>query len=647
VDISHMRRAAFSALTLVAALIESEKSFAQRAADNALAAAEDAFGTSVGNESIGLYSSGSARGFSPTQAGNIRIEGLYFDQAAGLGTQLVRGSTLRVGLSAQAYPFPSPTGIVDYRLRLPNEKTIHSAVVGAGPFNGTSFDLVSQVPLVASRLGMVAGASVKYDAHTDFATNSLTWAGSALLNWTPRDNIQITPFWGRSETSDEENRPGIYTAGSYLPPAFHRRPYYAPEWADGKSRNTNFGVVSAVAPAPGWTVRFGAFRSLATVQENYVISLRDTQPDGSGRIDALADPPRFSGSYSGELRVSRRFVEGDRAHTIYVSLRARDSRRTFGGGDRKDLGAGMVGVDRALPEPVFTFGPQRKDVVKQGTAGLSYTVNWLEVGEFSAGVQKSRYKRSLMPVGGAGLTETTSRPWLYNATIAISASPSLVFYGGYTRGLEASGIAPDSATNRGEALPASITRQADAGIRYALSPQLRAVVGVFEISKPFLDRDANNLFQPVGRIRNRGIEASISGEPLPGLTVVAGAVLLKARISGFTVDQGTIGEVPISTFPRVLTLNMQYGPASWMGISIDADIENGADHFADRLNTFKIPGATTLNIGGRYRFKLGESPATLRLRVQNVTNNYDWHVHADWFHPVGQRRYTAQMSVDF
>ncbi len=646
-DISHQRRAAFGALTLIGFLIGSENAYAQRASDNALAAAEDAFGTSVGNESIGLYSSGSARGFSPTQAGNIRIEGLYFDQAAGLGTQIVRGSTLRVGLSAQAYPFPAPSGIADYRLRLPGEKVIHSAVVGAGPFNAASFDLVSQAPIFASRLGMVAGASVKYDAHTDFATNSLTWSGAALLNWTPRDNIQITPFWGRSETSDEENRPGIYSAGSYLPPAFHRHPYYAPEWSDGKSQNTNFGVVSAVAPAPGWTVRFGAFRSLATIEKSYVISLRNTQPDGSGRIDVVADPPRFTGSYSGELRISRRFVEGDRAHTIHVSLRGRDSRRTFGGGDREDLGAGMVGVDRDLPEPVFTFGPQRKDVVKQGTTGLSYGVNWPGVGEFSAGIQKSRYKRSLMPPGGAVLTETTSRPWLYNATVAISASPSLVFYGGYTRGLEASGIAPDNATNRGEALPASITRQADAGVRYAFGPQLRAVVGIFDISKPFLDRDANNLFQPVGRIRNRGIEASISGEPLPGLTVVAGAVLLKARISGFTVDQGAIGQVPISTFPRTLTLNMQYGPASWKGISIDADIENGADHFADRLNTFKIPGATTLNVGGRYWFKVGESSATLRLRVLNVTNAYDWHVHNDWFHPIGQRRYTAQMSVDF
>lgn len=57
----------------------SESAFAQRARENAVAEASDAFGTLVGREQVGLYSSGNARGFSPSQAGNLRIEGLYFD----------------------------------------------------------------------------------------------------------------------------------------------------------------------------------------------------------------------------------------------------------------------------------------------------------------------------------------------------------------------------------------------------------------------------------------------------------------------------------------------------------------------------------------------------------------------------------------
>src|SRR5687767_14569713 len=51
-----------------------------RAAENVVRQAEDAFGTNVGRESIGIYNSSNVRGFSPTTAGNARIDGLYFDQ---------------------------------------------------------------------------------------------------------------------------------------------------------------------------------------------------------------------------------------------------------------------------------------------------------------------------------------------------------------------------------------------------------------------------------------------------------------------------------------------------------------------------------------------------------------------------------------
>ena len=55
---------------------------AQHAADNAVTAADDAFRLTLGLESIGMYSPGQIRGFSPKSAGNLRVDGLYFDQQA-------------------------------------------------------------------------------------------------------------------------------------------------------------------------------------------------------------------------------------------------------------------------------------------------------------------------------------------------------------------------------------------------------------------------------------------------------------------------------------------------------------------------------------------------------------------------------------
>ena len=64
---------------------------AQRVEDNAVTSADDAFGTSVGTQAIGLYDAEGVRGFSPKDAGNLRIEGLYFDQ------QTFEARPMRVG----------------------------------------------------------------------------------------------------------------------------------------------------------------------------------------------------------------------------------------------------------------------------------------------------------------------------------------------------------------------------------------------------------------------------------------------------------------------------------------------------------------------------------------------------------------------
>ena len=89
---------------------------AQRSSEDAVAEAEDAFGLTVGREAIGLYSSGSARGFSPEQAGNLRIDGLYYEEVTNLPSlpaHIIRSSAVHVGVAAQGYLFPAPTGVVD------------------------------------------------------------------------------------------------------------------------------------------------------------------------------------------------------------------------------------------------------------------------------------------------------------------------------------------------------------------------------------------------------------------------------------------------------------------------------------------------------------------------------------------------------
>src|SRR5689334_17377589 len=76
-------------------------------------AAEDAFGLTLGPQSLGLYNVSTIRGFNPVTAGNVRLNGLYFDQQGPMLDRLVNRTRIRVGFSAVDFLWPAPTGIVD------------------------------------------------------------------------------------------------------------------------------------------------------------------------------------------------------------------------------------------------------------------------------------------------------------------------------------------------------------------------------------------------------------------------------------------------------------------------------------------------------------------------------------------------------
>lgn len=129
-----------------------------RSAENAVTQADDAFGFTIGRGSLGLYTSSNVRGFSALAAGNVRIEGLYFDQFLGLNARLRQSTSIRVGLSAQGFPFPSPTGIVDYRMRKPGEEASLSTLTNIDSHGNASVEGDAVVPLVPGKLSIGFGA---------------------------------------------------------------------------------------------------------------------------------------------------------------------------------------------------------------------------------------------------------------------------------------------------------------------------------------------------------------------------------------------------------------------------------------------------------------------------------------------------------
>ena len=638
-------RVSFSVIA-AASVCFCDPAFAQsRSSDNAVTQAEDAFGFSVGRESLGIYNAGYARGFSPVSAGNLRINGLYFDQAYNLSGTILGATSVKVGLSAQGYPFAAPSGIYDQTLRTPAD-TGGASFVGNFDSNGTwGAEIDGSLP-VNGNLSLGYGVNA---TRTGFADGTSNWVHTVSLigRWRPASGIEIMPFWSLTDDFDDEAGTFYVPAGKFLPQTARPDHNEGPEWSDFRYTGLNTGLLASARLSQNTVLRLGAFRSVNDIKTSFTNLLASEQPDGSGERLLFADPPLKSWSNSGELRLSHSIPDGPRLHVFHLSVRERNARREFGGGDFLDLGPGRIGVDVTVPRPAgFNFSEPSHDRVKQTTVGLAYDGRWKNVGEISFGVSKAHFRKDTV-LPGVHVASARSQPWLYNGTAAANVGKSVVVYAGYARGLEESGTAPPNAANRNQPLPVILTQQKDAGVRITLSKSVKAVAGVFDLSRPYFGFDSANIFRQVGTVRSRGAEFSLSGSVTPKLNIVAGAVFIDGKVTRIAGVPGVIGDRPVGLSPHQLSLNANWN-SPVKGLELDTTVINRAPAASTTDNLVFIPAKWRWDVGGHYHFKLAKRDATLRLQVFNLTGKTGWGIAGSGIYTsLPGRSLQGYLAVDF
>ena len=618
---------------------------ADHASDNVIIVAEDAFGLTLGTETIGLYDQNQVRGFSPQIAGNARIDGLYFDQQAPLSNRTLEGSTIRVGISALGYPFPAPTGIVDYDLRHAGDKPALTAVADLGPFNSRGLDLDGQLPIAALNLRVPVGVSYRINAGLPDYTQQIVSVGVAP-QWTPTQGLALRAFWDWQRISRDRVAPLFFMGTSSLPPQTPAS-YLGQDWATGKSFHENYGATAKAELGPRWSLRAGIFRSVNDSPIGYADLFANTQPSGTSDHQLIGYPDQRTSSTSGDVQLVGRFGEGVWRHEVVLSLRGRDVLARYDGADVQDIGTALIGLGVQVPRPNFTYGPLTRDDNQLWAAGVAYHGRWAQLGEFSAGIERVDYLKSVTLPGDATVRRT-DEPWRFYGIIAINLLKGADLYAGYTQGVEDSGVAPSDAANRGEILPATLTWQVDAGLKYAVTPSVKLIAGVFDVHKPYFNLGAANYYVDLGSQNHRGYEFSIAGEIVPDLNVVAGLEVLNAQVAASPSASVPVGPLSVGQNKHLAQINLDYRFQWWHAVSVDATFYSYGRRPANLDNSVSLPSTQSVDVGARYRFAMFQAPATLRFLIQNVGNVYSWALtDSAGFSPAPRRSAQIYLTADF
>lgn len=588
---------------------------AAQAEDDVVRRASDAFGVRIGTESFGLYNESFARGFNLEAAGNYRLDGLYFVPATTPVPPTVDSTLVRIGLAALPFDFPAPSGVVEYTLRGPSQTPGAEWRMGTNGYGSPS--LAVDFSIGDATLGVAGGLEARPDDRYADGAQGERYTFGLVPQWQVSERTRLRALIGAGRWRYNGDT-GYIPGGSVLPPTLSRMETLGPDNARFEQTDFNLGLL--LQHRFGRTdLRAGVFRSVLARAEADFTLISDLDASGRGIATLYTSPDQQHESISGEVVLQRAFSSGRWTHRVTGSLRAQESERRRHEGSATILGAVQIGQPRPPSDAHIdrTRGEVDIDRVRQHALGLSWRATLGDTLELRTGLQRVDQRKDALRADATS-TDQASVSWLPNASVTWQARPQLTLYTSYVRGLEESGVAPNSARNANLVLPAVLARQVDVGARWRYSGAGGLTAAVFQIDKPTPAMDEQRIYALSGEARYRGLEASWNARLDNGLSWVLGAVFMD-------MDRHSVGRptrTAVGLSERQALLGLSYTPTPLPRWSFDTQVRHFGPRLVDPDNRLRTEGFTLLDLGLRYRYDSDGS--NLRLQWVNATGQAQW-----------------------
>ena len=374
---------------------------------------------------------------------------------------------------------------------------------------------------------------------------------------------------------------------------------------------------------------------------------RCRMPTAARAILVNIHPPRLTESNAGRRSGCPDRSTRVRAATSSICPPAAASAPAISAAKRWSTSArSIVGeVPPEFPEPDVEFGEETKrqgppdtarDRLSRPVARRRRVQRRRPEGPLSQDHHRRPTKRTIV---------TRAEPWLWNGTLAVNLFKGLVAYAGYTKGLEDSGVAPEIAVNRSEAPPALLTSQRDIGLRYAFGPMRLRRRRLRRSQALFQPRPRSRLHaarhRPSSRSRNLARGRAGQGPQRRrrrGADEAAG----QRRRGRLGPDRAKCRSARPNAPPRPnldYRLPLASGPFGEPRHPAPRQARGKRRQSAD--SAWPDPGQSRRPLPFRDLAKL---PATLRLQVSNLFDDYAWNVTGSGgFRRVFPRRANAHL----
>ena len=573
------------------------------------------------------------RGLYNDQFTGQRIDGLpTYSVAKDLPLEHLEQVEILKGASGFLYGFGTPGGIINYVLKRPTD----------APFRSLNMQVMdSGLALIHGDVGGRFGADDRFGYRVNLVHESGDTyindgesrrnSGSIALDW------EITPdlVWRADALFGKHIRRGGYhglisnsdgaiswTVNSKPPAPIDGSRRLAPSWTHYGSIHETYGTTLSWNFAADWTLTLAHRQS----QNGREYSQPHIFSDSAGNysLTAYNYSTQYQNSQS-QAMINGVFTTGPILHELAVGASyfetlaragARDWPRTFAPIPNVGNLSNPVEVNNPLGSFITPYKDAKDFEFSTNYRRELFLSDTLRIGEdwdIILGLRHGNWDSKLTDYDKSAITPTLAA--IYRPMEGLS------LYGSYIEALEQGATAPRRAANAGQIFPPRVSRQVELGAK-AETDDWSATAALFRIERALTYTTPANVFTQDGEARYQGMELNGKFRLGSQWLLTASAMWLDAtnqKTTGGTLD----GKRMVGVARERLSLYGEYRMPGFP-LTLTAGARYEGKRPIDSNSRFYVGDVTLFDMGARYETKVAGKGLTLRLNVDNLTDEAYW-----------------------